>query len=84
MPINDILAEQVQRGEIDPEDLAAYGVNTPAVGAQNGADGAAGASPQRAGSTPSLDNIIQLEKTDIQLWLDVGILAMLVLIYLKL
>lgn len=86
MPINDIVAEQARRGEIEPELAQQVAGRQGRAMAQQGA----GRVPQnrqprrRRGSTPSLDAVTQLEKTDIQMWVDIGILVMLFLIWARL
>lgn len=42
------------------------------------------ASPHQSPPRASLGNVVQVEKTDIQLWVEVGILVVLILIYTRL
>lgn len=85
MPIGDIVAEQAQRGEIDPELAAQAAGRRGAQVAQMGRNPAAQQRQQRPRrATPTLDNVTTLEKTDIQLWLDVAIIVMLFLIWTRL
>lgn len=86
MPINDIVAEQARRGEIDPEFAAQVAGRQGYQMAQAGQGGfpVQQQQPRRRGTTPSLDAVTQLEKGDIEFWMQAAILVMLVLIWARL
>lgn len=98
MAINDIVAEQAQRGEIDPEfarsvagpqgqALAQQGQQVVRQGGQRMAQTAQQQVQPRQRQAPvtslNLGNVTQMEKTDIQFWLDIGMFVLLALIFLK-
>lgn len=85
MPIGDIAAEKAQQGELDPQlarDLGATGRRAVAQG-QRMNQAQMPAQARRQAASMGMQNVVQLEKTDIQFWLDVGIFVLLILIFLK-
>lgn len=87
MPIDDIVGEKAARGEIDAE-LAAEASGQRGMAMHRMAQGQQsqlGQIGQRPpGAMPTLENVVSLEKTDIQMWADIGILIMLILIWARL
>ena len=85
MPIADIAAEKAQTGEIDPSLYQQVAGTQPGTRTQRQRPTAQRQPPRQPGSTPSFTaGIAQMDTDELRLYVDVGILIMLVLIWARL